>query len=221
MVMNKQPGIIILLGRSGSGKGTQAKLLIEEFGFDYLGTGKLLRKRMETEDFTGKKLAKYVNKGERVPTHFVFQVWGRAIEELKEKPGLKGVIIDGSPRSLMEAKLMEGLFKWFEWKNIKVVLIDISRQEAFDRLTKRRYCVKCGRIIPWTGSFKSLKVCDQCQGELETRPDDVPEAINARMAYYKEKVEPAIEYYQKQKRLVKIDGEKTIEDVYRDVKKAL
>ncbi len=213
--------IIILLGRSGSGKGTQAKLLIKEFGFDYFGSGKLLRKRMETKDFTGKKLAGFVNKGILAPTWMVFNIWTRELEKFRNKKNSKGIIIDGSPRKVFEAELMDAAFNWFELENIKVVLIDISKKEAFDRLTKRRYCKMCGRIIPWTGSFKSLKVCDQCSGELETRADDTPESINARMEFFKKEVEPVIKYYQKQKRLVKIDGEKTIEDVYRDVKKAV
>ncbi|MFH1671506.1 MAG: nucleoside monophosphate kinase [Candidatus Portnoybacteria bacterium] len=219
--MQNQPKIIILLGRSGSGKGTQAKLLIKEFGFDYLGSGKLLRERMEVKDFTGEKLAGFVNEGVLAPTWLVFNIWTQELEKIKNKKNFKGLIIDGSPRKVFEAELISYAFDWFELKNIKVVLVDISRQEAFDRLTKRRYCVQCGRIIPWTGSFKSLRVCDQCGGELETRADDNPKAINARMDYYRKEVEPVIEYYKKQKKLVKIDGEQSIEDVYRDVKRAI
>ncbi len=217
----KQPQIIILIGRSGSGKGTQAKLLIKEFGFDYFGSGKILRKRMGTKDFTGKKLANFVNKGILAPSWLVFNIWTRELEKVKNKKGFKGLIIDGSPRKVFEAELMDAAFDWFELKNIKVILIDISRQKAFDRLTKRRYCKMCGRIIPWTGSFKSLKVCDQCGGELETRKDDNSKAINSRMEFFKKEVEPVIKYYQKQKKLVEVDGEQTIEDVYRDVKKAI
>ena len=220
MAKNK-PKIIILLGRSGSGKGTQAKLLIDDFGFDYLGTGDLLRERVKENDFSGKKLKQEMDKGERVSTYYVFQLWGKAAEKIKEKPNLKGIIIDGSPRSLLEAELMDGLLDWYEWENIKVILIDISSKEAFDRLTKRRMCKMCGRLIPWVGTFKDLKVCDQCGGELIERADDAPAAIRRRMDYFKKDVEPAIEYYQKRKRLIEIDGEQSIEDVYRDVKKAV
>jgi len=220
MAKNK-PKIIILLGRSGSGKGTQAKLLIDDFGFDYLGTGDLLRERVKENDFSGKKLKQEMDKGERVSTYYVFQLWGKAAEKIKEKPNLKGIIIDGSPRSLLEAELMDGLLDWYEWENIKVILIDISSKEAFDRLTKRRMCKMCGRLIPWVGTFKDLKVCDQCGGELIERADDAPAAIRRRMDYFKKDVEPAIEYYQKRKRLIEIDGEQSIEDVYRNVKKAV
>jgi adenylate kinase len=217
----RQPQIIIIFGRSGCGKGTQAKLLIKEFGFDYLSSGDLLREKMKEDDFSGWKLKKVLDKGERAPTFLMFQVWSEKIKEIKNKPDLKGLIIDGSPRSLLEAKLMDDAFEWYDWKNIKVILLDISEQEAFERLTKRRICKECGRLIPWVGDFKGMKVCDKCGGELITRADDKPEAIRARLGYYKRDVQPAVDYYQEQGRLIKIDGEKSIEDVYQDVKRAI
>lgn len=218
--MNKHQ-IIILLGRSGSGKGTQAELLAKDFKFDYISSGNLLRKRMEQKDFTGRKVKKFVNRGDLVPAFLIFNNWVQALEKCRDKKNIDGILIDGSPRRVSEAELLNQAFDWFEYKNIKVILIDISQQEAFDRLTKRRICQKCGRLIPWLGEFKNLKVCDQCGGELIERADDTPAAIRKRMDFFKKEVEPVIKYYQKQKRLVKVDGEQSIEDVYREVKKAL
>jgi len=216
-----QPKIIILLGRSGSGKGTQAKLLIKEFGFAYLGTGVLLRERAAQKDGFGKELDEVMGKGDRVLTKTVFKIWSEKLEDMKQQVEEKGLIIDGSPRSLEEAKLINGLFEKFGWENIKVILIDISEQEAFNRLTKRRICRECGRLIPWVGDFRGMKVCDKCGGELITRDDDKPEAIRARLAYFKKDVQPAIDYYKEQGRLIEIDSDKSIEDVYYDVKKAV
>jgi len=218
---NKQPKIIIILGRSGCGKGTQAKLLIKEFGFEYLGSGDLLRKRAKKDDFSGSKIKKVLNQGKRMPTPIMFRMWAEEIEKIKDKVNKKGLIIDGNPRSLREAELMNDAFKWYQWEDIKVILLDISEQEAFDRLTKRRICKKCGRLIPWVGNFKIMEACDECGGELITRSDDQPEAIRARLEYYKKDVEPAIEYYKKQGKLIKIDGNQSIEDVYDDLKKAI
>ncbi len=219
--MLDKPKIVIMLGRSGCGKGTQAKLLIKEFGFKCLGSGDLLRKRSKKNDFSGRKIKQVMDQGERVPTPIMFRIWAEKIEEIKDEVNKKGLIIDGNPRSLREAKLMNDAFKWYEWENIKVVLLDISEQEAFDRLTKRRICKECGRLIPWVGDFKGIKICDECGGELITRSDDKPEAIKARLKYYKKDVKLAINYYEKQKRLIKVDGNKSIEDVYYDVKKAI
>ncbi|MBU1136870.1 nucleoside monophosphate kinase [Patescibacteria group bacterium] len=216
-----KPKIIILLGRSGSGKGTQAKLLTKDFKFDYISSGDLLRKRMEKKDFTGKKIKKFVNRGDLVPAFLIFNNWVQELEKCRDKKNIEGILIDGSPRRVNEAELLDAAFDWFEYKEIKVILIDISQKEAFDRLTKRRMCKMCGRLIPWTGTFKDLKVCDQCGGELIERADDTPAAIRKRMDFFKKEVEPVIKHYQKQKRLVKVNGEQSIEDVYREVKKAI
>ncbi len=218
---NQQPQIIILMGRSGCGKGTQAKLLQKEFGFDYVSSGDLIRARMKERDFFGQRLKKIVNQGDLAPTFLISQLWTEKIKEIEEKEDLKGLIIDGSPRTLIEAKLMDEIFDWVEWTKIKVILLDISDQEAFDRLTKRRVCKKCGRLIPWVGDFRSMKVCDKCGGELITRTDDKPEAIRARLDFYTNEVEPAIDYYQKQGKLIKVNGQQSIEDVYQEVKKTV
>ncbi len=187
----KQPKIIILFGRSGSGKGTQAKLLQKEFPFDYSSSGNLLRARAKKNDFSGKKLRKVLNKGELAPTFLMVQAWSKKIREIKKEKNLRGLIIDGSPRALLEAKLMDDAFNWYEWSNVKIILLDISHKEAFNRLTKRR------------------------------RADDNLEAIKARLDYYKMDVEPVVDYYEKQKRLIRINGERSIEDVYQDIKKVL
>jgi len=215
------PQIIILLGRSGSGKGTQADLLIKDFKFDYISSGNLLRKRMEKSDFTGRKVKKFVNRGDLVPAFLIFNNWVTELEKCRDKKNIDGVLIDGSPRRLSEAELLDAAFDWFEYKDIKAVLIDISPKEAFERLTKRRICQKCGRLIPWVGDFKDLKVCDHCEGGLVERADDTPAAIRKRLDFFKEEVEPVIKHYQQQKRLIRVDGEQSIEDVYRGVRKAL
>ena len=218
---NKQPQIIILMGRSGCGKGTQAKLLIEEFGFDYLSSGKLLRDETKKNDFSGKKLKKVMEKGELVPAPVMFRFWAEKIAEIRKQINKKGLILDGNPRALLEAKLMDGIFDWFEWKNIKVILLDIPDKEAFNRLTKRRICQECGRQIPWIGEFKKLKKCDKCGGELMTRFDDKPEAIKTRLDFYKKDVQPAVDYYKKQGKVIRVSGEQSIEDVYQDILKFL
>ena len=220
-MIDKQPKIIILLGRSGCGKGTQANLLIKEFGFIYLGSGVLLRERASQNDNLGRELKEIMNKGNLVPTEIIFKIWSEKIEEMKEKIEKKGLIIDGSPRMLEEAKMMDSLFEKFSWENVKVILVNISEKEAFDRLTKRRICKECGRLIPWVGDFKNIKKCDKCGGELITRVDDKQEAINARLAYFNKDVQLAIDYYEDQDRLIKVDGDKPIEDVYNNIKKRI
>lgn len=216
--MMKKSLIIILLGRPGSGKGTQAKLLGEKLKLNCIGSGDLLRKKSEEKDFIGKKIKSVINMGGLVPTPVIFKLWLDKFEELKKKKNLKGFIIDGSPRKILEAYLIDESLEWYEWgKNIKVILIDISPKEAIWRLTKRRICKKCKKTIPYLGKFKEFKKCSECGGELIHRPDDTIAGVKKRLAWFKTEVQPVINFYKKTKRLVKINGEQNIEDVFKEI----
>ena len=221
-VSNKHPLIIILLGKSGSGKGTQAKLLQKKFNLDYIGSGDLLRNRGKKKDFSGKKLKEVLKKGKLVPTPLIFKLWLDKIEELKSKKTLKGFVMDGNPRKILEAYLINESLEWYEWdKNLRIILIDISNKEAVRRLTKRRICKKCKEIIPFTGRFKEIKKCLKCGGKLVQRTDDTLNSVKNRLNWFKKEVQPMINYYRKTGRLVKINGEQSIENVFKDTLKAI
>jgi len=219
----KKQVAIIILGPAGSGKGTQAKLLQKKFDLEYIGSGRMIRQRQKAKDFTGRKLLEVSwRKGELVPTFLISKLWADRFEKLKQKLEFKGFVLDGSPRKLIEAELVDEALNWYEWqKNVKIILISISQKESFNRLTKRRQCKKCGRLIPWLGEFKKLKKCDKCGGELVIRVDDRPESIKKRLEEFKNKTIPVINYYKKQGRLIKINGEQSIEKVFEDILKTL
>lgn len=184
------PKVIILLGPSGSGKGTQAKLLQEKFGLDYVGSGDLLRARQEIDDFSGRKVREVLSRGGFTPTAIIFGLWLVKWEEMKNKSEFKGFVIDGSPRKIIEAQLIDQTLEWYEWdKYLRILLIDVSRSESSRRLLERK------------------------------REDDTPEAINSRLDLFEREVLPVIEYYDKSKRLIKINGEQSIEDVHKDIMK--
>lgn len=215
-----QPKIFIFLGRAGCGKGTQAELLVKEFGLIYIGSGELLRARTKTPDFTGQKTGTTMKQGDLVPTSLIFQLWINYLEKIKQQQddNFKGMIFDGSPRKMIEAQLLDEALRWYEWdKKIKVLLIDISRREAFSRLTKRRMCKQCGQLIPHIDHYKDLQKCDKCGGELEVRADDTPEAINQRLDLYETEVVPVINFYKKRELLIEINGGQAIEEVHREV----
>ncbi|GAI42819.1 unnamed protein product, partial [marine sediment metagenome] len=92
---------------------------------------------------------------------------------------------------------------------------------SISRLTKRRTCKNCGRIIPYINKFKRLKKCDKCGGELIIRADDTINGVKERLAWFKTDVQPSINYYKKRGELVEINGEQSIEDVFKDILKAL
>jgi len=218
----KKPLIIILLGKSGSGKGTQAELLQNKFSLDYIGSGDLLRFRRNKKDFTGKKMTEVLAKGDLVSTAVIFKLWLDKIETLKNKKNLKGFVMDGNPRKILEAYLIDEVLEWYEWnKDIKIILIDISNREAIWRLTKRRICKKCKEIIPFVGHFRKIKKCPECGGQLVQRGDDTIKSVKNRLSWFKKEVQPIINYYRKTGRLIKINGEQSIEDVFKDILKSI
>lgn len=222
MNQSQNPKIIVILGRAGSGKGTQAKLLIEKFKLEYFGSGDSLRTRQAAGDYTAKKLIEVMAEGKLVPSFVISKIWIDKLESLKQEADFNGFVFDGSPRKIIEAQYLDEALSWYDWKSdFAVVLIDISEKEAFNRLTKRRACQKCGNLIPYIGEFKNLKTCNKCGGELVMRPDDKMSAIKKRLSEFKKEVVPVIDHYKKQKRLVKVKGEQSIEKVFQDILKNL
>jgi len=213
---------MLIMGPQGSGKGTQAKLLAKKFGFEYVGSGDSLRVVQKTGSFTGKKLFKVMNTGALVPNFALVNVLGNVLEKLKKRGKVKGVILDGWNRMMIESIMVDEALEWYEWdKNVKIILINISRKESYNRLTKRRQCNKCGQLIPWMGEFKNLKKCDKCGGELVVRPDDNLASIKKRLEEYKNQTVPVVNLYKKRGELIVINGEQSIEDVFKEVLKKL
>lgn len=185
------PSFIIILGRPGSGKGTQAKLLEEKIGFKHLSTGRLLRKRAEQKDFLGKKLFEIMNSGGLVPTPLVFQLWMPEIEDFHKNNG-KGIIFDGSPRKLYEAQMLNETLDFYGFKDQIIVLnVEISEKESMKRLLKRG------------------------------RHDDDKDDIERRFGWFKEEVLPVIDFYRKKGLVIDINGEQSIEDVQKEITEKL
>jgi len=164
-----------------------------------------------------------MNKGKLVPSLMIADIWVNEFEKIKKhRKKINGLVLDGWTRSFVEAFLMDEALEWYEWdKNVKVILINISRRESYNRLTKRRQCKKCGQLIPWIGEFKKLNICNKCGGELVTRPDDIVQSIKKRLEEYSQQTKKTINYYKKQRRLIEINGEQSIEDVFKDILKTL
>jgi adenylate kinase family enzyme len=139
--MEQEPLNLIMLGRSGSG-GTQAEILAHEFNLEYIGTGDLLRKFSERENAAAHRMKETMAQGKLAPSWMPFFIW---MEKLAYSDVHKGVLFDGSPRMLGEAITLDEVLDWFERKNVKVILIDISRETALRRLMKRRVCGACKR----------------------------------------------------------------------------
>lgn len=220
--MNKNPLVLILLGKSGAGKGTQLNLLRERLNLEFIGTGDLLRKRKKIDDFTGKKIASVIDSGGIIVTPIPFKLWMDSFEEIKNKGEFNGLIIDGSPRKIKEAWLLDEALDWYEWdKRVKVILIDISEEEAIARITRRKTCPGCNHIVMFSKDDEDINNCPKCGSELVKRPEDTVEGTKKRLAWFEEEVGQTIKYYEENNMLIKINGEQSVEDVYSDIIKAI
>ena len=179
---------IAFLGAPGSGKGTQAKLLRDKFGFAYLATGDLLRERREKNDFTGRKVWRSMREGRLVSSLLVANLWSKEMEKIKKKEIFPGLIIDGSPRVMFEAKLIDEGLRWFEWEDkFKLVYLKINKKTSLKRLVASHG----GR----------------------DRVDDVSEVIERRWESFSQKSKVVFDYYQQKGVSIVIDGEKSVKEV--------
>jgi adenylate kinase len=221
---SSKPLVLAFLGKSGAGKGTQLDILREKLGFDFIGSGDLLRARKQAHDFTGEKIASVIDNGGLIATPVIFSLWMTEFERLKNNESeLKGIVIDGSPRKIREAYLMDEALDWYEWNdNFKVILIDVSDEEVLSRITNRRICSECGEIVPYVGDLKRLTHCPKCNGELVKRPEDSEqESVKKRLDWFDCEVTPVIEFYSEKNKLITINGNQTVEAVFEDILKAI
>jgi len=221
---SSKPLIVVFLGKSGAGKGTQLDLFKERMGIDFIGSGDLLRNRKKVDDFTGSKISTVIDNGGLIATPVVFNLWMSEFERLKSKGDtLKGIVIDGSPRKIREAYLMTEALEWYDWNdNFKVILIDVSDEEVLSRIANRRICEECGEIVPYVGELKRLTNCPKCNGNLVKRAEDAEtESVKKRLEWFQEEVGPVIDFYKEQGKLVTINGNQAVEDVFNDILAAI
>lgn len=217
--MEKEPLNLIMLGRSGSGKGTQAQVLVREFDLEYIGTGDLLRKFSERKNAAAHRMKETMAQGKLAPSWMPFFIW---MEKLAYTDVHKGVLFDGSPRMLGEAVMLDEVLDWFERKNVKVVLIDISRDTAHQRLMKRRVCSVCKRGAYVENEQKAPQThCQYCGEDLTIRAEDNPEGIESRLDWFDHEVMKVVEHYRRQGKLITVNGEQDPEAVHQEIVKEL
>ena len=208
---------IIFLGRSGSGKGTQAELLMKKFALVNIDMGGILRKLAKRKDKFGKTILETISHGKLVPIWLVIYCW---LDKLLKVSSKKGIIMEGSPRQLEEAKILEEVFFWLGRENFKVVYLRTSAKEVTQRLLMRRICSKCGRGFSLNFT-PNLKECSHCGGRLIRRKDDYPRAIKNRMLFFQKKILPVINYFRKKKIVIEVDGEGSVEEIHQKILKKL
>jgi adenylate kinase len=209
---------IILFGPPGVGKGTQAKLLVEEFHSAHISTGDLLREAVKNKTILGLKAKSFMDAGNLVPDDVVI---GLIEEVLRSDDARENFILDGFPRTLPQASALDALFEKLSVRLDSVISLGVDNEEIIDRLNQRRLCRGCGRIYTIARIGADLKVCPQCGGEVYQRDDDKPDPVRRRLEVYQQQTKPLIDYYRKTNRLVPINGMDEIGYVHKLVLDAL
>lgn len=208
----------VLIGPQGSGKGTQAKFLMEKYNLQHISTGELLRKISEIPSTLGLKIKKIIESGELISDELLIEVFHNELQAIDKT---KGILLDGIPRTLNQAKLLDEVITQEGILLPKAINISINQQSAIDRLTKRKTCKKCQTPYLPTDTSSLSGSCEKCNGEVVARTDDNIEAIQRRLDLYYKETEPVIDYYYQSYRLVKINGEQSVQNVTNDIIKAI
>jgi len=208
-----------MLGPPGAGKGTQAKKIAEEFKIPHISTGEILRKAVQDNTPLGKKASEYLDKGLLVPDEIVE---GIVRSRLKMHDCAAGFLLDGFPRTVRQAENLDEFLKE-ENVNLDIVInIQVEQRLLIERFTGRRTCQKCGATFHIKFSPpKTPGICDKCGEILIVRKDDDIETVKKRLEVYETTTAPLVDYYDRRKLLVNVDGSKPIDDVFEDIKKVL
>ncbi len=207
---------IVFLGPPGSGKGTQAQTLAQKLEIPQISSGDLLREAVKRDTPVGRKANEYMKKGELVPDDVVIDVVNEGVE------GLNQFILDGFPRNVYQAEVLDRFLKDMRKPLDAVISIYVPLERLIERLSGRLTCSNCNAIYHRKyNPPRKEGICDMCGGSLYQRQDDTEAAITHRFKTYTEKTEPLIRHYRKEGKLITIDGTKSIEDISLTIEKAL
>jgi len=181
---------IIIFGPPGAGKGTQAEKLIEHYNLPHLSTGNIFRENIKNETLLGKKVKSIMDDGKLVPDETVVEL---VADELKKEKYNDGVILDGFPRTVTQAKALDAFFEENNEKVDAFLTLDVPESELVKRILNRG----------------------------EGRSDDTPEKIKTRLKVYREETEPVLNYYEVKGQAIHINGTGTIDDIFDRIKTAL
>jgi adenylate kinase len=197
------PGVrLIVLGKQGSGKGTQCTRLSHYYSVPHISTGDMLRANVEQKTPLGLQAQKIMDAGQLLPDEIVMEMVADRLGE--RNVSSRGFILDGFPRSIRQAELLEA-----QLAPITIDLaieLDVPRELVLDRIASRRTCKDCGKIYSLNNPPVVQWICDQCGGNVAQRSDDTPESVNKRLDVYEESTFPLIDFYQARALLKTIDA---------------
>lgn len=206
---------IVLFGPPGAGKGTQAVMIAAKYGIPHISTGDIFRQNIKEETELGLKAKGYIEEGQLVPDELTT---GLVLDRIEKEDCRNGYILDGFPRTLNQAVMLDEALK-ARSEDIDIVLdIDVPDQVIVDRMSGRRVCKDCGETYHIEHLPPKVHgICNICGGELIVREDDRPATVQKRLSVYREKTEPLIDFYSRKGILVPVDGDRDKAEVFQTI----
>jgi adenylate kinase len=210
---------VILLGPPGSGKGTQAQKIAEQYHIPQISTGDILRGAVKERTPLGVEAQGYMDRGKLVPDEVVV---GIVRERLMDSDCKEGFILDGFPRTLPQAEALDATLGEMKREIDHVISIEADNEELLRRLTGRRTCRNCGTMYHVIFNPPAKEgICNVCGGDLYQRDDDQEATIRARLQVYEDQTAPLIAYYNKKGLLRPIKGVGSIEEIFQNIVKVV
>jgi adenylate kinase len=206
---------VVLMGGPGAGKGTQARRLKDALGIPQIASGDLFREHLSNDTDLGKLARKYIDRGDLVPDEVTVAM---VKERLSREDCSTGAILDGFPRTIAQAENLDDLLATMNEQITVVPYIHVDSEILLKRLAGRWTCRANGHVFHELFSPPQVSgVCDNDGSELYQRDDDTAETHRRRIEVYTEQTAPLLDYYRDKKLLVEIDGERSIDEIQRDL----
>ncbi len=210
---------LVFLGAPGAGKGTQAAVVAQNLNLVHIASGDLFREAVKKGTELGKQVKGYMEQGKLVPDEITIKM---ILEKLSEPDCARGVIFDGFPRTLDQAKALDKGLADQKRKIDKAVYIEVPDADLLKRLGGRWTCQKCQAVYHEIASPPKKKgICDKCGGQLYQRADDNEATIKERLKVFHAQTAPLLDYYKKAGKLLSVDGTVAIDDVTKQIIKAV
>lgn len=210
---------LIVLGAPGAGKGTQADIISQKLNIPHISTGDIFRENIKNQTQLGKIAKEYIDNGRLVPDEITIEI---VSNRLKEKDCINGFILDGFPRTVVQADALEEKLSADNLIIDMVLDIEVSDELLLDRMIGRRVCLSCKATYHIKNNPPTVEgKCNVCKADLVQRNDDTEETVSKRISVYHERTEPLIRYYKGKGLLAEINGEGQVQTITEKIFKAL
>ncbi len=214
-MFSKRKPIYSFVGLPASGKGTQIDKLSKEYHLEIVSIGELVRQKIEEGNKNDPDIIdmkKHYNEGIPQKDSVVFEIISDKLQKMH-----RGVIFDNFPFSERQLDFLRGFAAEKKWEKPVLIWIKIAPKTSIDRILSRKVCTECDRVY----KQKDLEICPKCGGKLITRKDDHKSVVETRIQHYQPRIRHLVEHFKTHNRVIEVDGEPSINEVYNQIKKTL